>query len=240
MKIEKAKEILKNSKNVAVLTGAGISAESGIPTFRGEGGYWRNYRSEDLATPEAFSRDPQLVWSWYEMRRGVCLNAQPNPGHKIIAEMENYYPEFLVITQNVDGLHARAGNKKLLQIHGDIFTSRCTDCMTIEHFDEHPLSTNPPLCPSCGGLLRPHIVWFGEAYFPGMIDKCLNFLKSVDTICIIGTSGQVSVPVQLAEYAISQGAKSIEINPSTSTLTELVDIALQAPAGEILPKIWDK
>ncbi|MCX8000684.1 MAG: NAD-dependent protein deacylase, partial [Leptospiraceae bacterium] len=116
---------IRNSRKVAVLTGAGISAESGIPTFRGAGGYWRNFKAEELATPQAFQRNPKLVWEWYNMRREVCFLAQPNPAHNVIAEMEHHYPEFFLITQNVDGLHRRAGSKKLVQIHGDIFTLRC-------------------------------------------------------------------------------------------------------------------
>ncbi|MCX7999371.1 MAG: NAD-dependent protein deacylase, partial [Leptospiraceae bacterium] len=162
---EKLLDKIRNSNKVAVITGAGVSAESGIPTFRGAGGYWRNYKAEELATPEAFAKNPKLVWEWYDMRRKVCLNAQPNPAHNVIAEMESFYPEFYLITQNVDGLHRRAGSKKLVQIHGDIFTVRCTSCTYIGENYEVPLQEIPPKCPNCNSLLRPHIVWFGETYF---------------------------------------------------------------------------
>ncbi|MCB1177465.1 MAG: NAD-dependent deacylase [Leptospiraceae bacterium] len=232
--------ILKKSKKVAILTGAGVSAESGIPTFRGEGGYWKNYRAEDLATPEAFSKDPKLVWEWYEMRRGVCSEAKPNRAHEVIALMENFFPEFFLITQNVDGLHRRAGNKKIVQIHGDIFTSRCTKCRDISELLDHPLEENPPKCKKCNSILRPHIVWFGETYFPGVLEESYDFLNNVDFIIIIGTSGQVSVPVQLAMYAINKGAISLEINPSHSTITESVDYYIGGAAGEVMDELWKK
>jgi NAD-dependent deacetylase len=231
-------QIVKHAKKVAVLTGAGISAESGIPTFRGNDGYWKNYRAEDLATPEAFRKDPKLVWEWYEMRRGVCANAKPNPAHETIVSMEDYYENFFLITQNVDGLHRRAGNTKIVAIHGDIFTSRCTKCGDISELLEIPLTELPPTCKNCKSLLRPNIVWFGESYFPGVLEGCYSYLSNCDLIFIIGTSGQVSAPMQLALYAIQNGAISIEINPEESTITSKVRFYLKGKAGEILPKMW--
>ncbi|MBP9885046.1 MAG: NAD-dependent deacylase [Leptospiraceae bacterium] len=230
---------IKSAKRVAVLTGAGISAESGIPTFRGAGGYWRNYRAEDLATPEAFARDPKLIWEWYAMRMQVCLDAKPNPGHEVVAKMESYFPEFLLVTQNVDGLHVRAGNEKLVEIHGNIFTARCTSCKTKFNLTQVP-NQIPVLCRSCGKLARPHIVWFGESYDMSLIEKARNFLLKTDLIFIIGTSGQVGVPVQLASEAIAHGAYSIEINPDSSTISNLVNLHFASASGKILPEIWQE
>ena len=230
---------IKSAKRVAVLTGAGISAESGIPTFRGAGGYWRNYRAEDLATPEAFARDPKLIWEWYAMRMQVCLDAKPNPGHEVVAKMESYFPEFLLVTQNVDGLHVRAGNEKLVEIHGNIFTARCTSCKTKFNLTQVP-NQIPVLCRSCGKLARPHIVWFGESYDMSLIEKARNFILKTDLIFIIGTSGQVGVPVQLASEAIAHGAYSIEINPDSSTISNLVNLHFASASGKILPEIWQE
>ena len=230
---------IKSAKRVAVLTGAGISAESGIPTFRGAGGYWRNYRAEDLATPEAFARDPKLIWEWYAMRMQVCLDAKPNPGHEVVAKMESYFPEFLLVTQNVDGLHVRAGNEKLVEIHGNIFTARCTSRKTKFNLTQVP-NQIPVLCRSCGKLARPHIVWFGESYDMSLIEKARNFLLKTDLIFIIGTSGQVGVPVQLASEAIAHGAYSIEINPDSSTISNLVNLHFASASGKILPEIWQE
>lgn len=230
---------IRSAKKVAVITGAGVSAESGIPTFRGVGGYWKNYKAEELATPEAFARNPSLVWEWYNMRREVCYNAKPNPAHEIIVKMESYYPEFFLITQNVDGLHKRAGNKKLVQIHGDIFTVRCTSC---EYFGENwdvPLKEIPPQCPSCRSLLRPHIVWFGETYFPGVLESCYDYLSNCDLLWIVGTSGAVATPVYLAGFAIQRGCFSIEINLDSTSLSSLVNYSFREKAGEFLPKLWE-
>lgn len=227
----------KQAKRIAVLTGAGISAESGIPTFRGDGGLWRNYRAEDLATPQAFQRDPVLVWEWYEMRREVCQKAEPNPGHFAVVELESLYPDFRLFTQNVDGLHKRAGSQSIVELHGNIFTGRCTKCGCIHPLDEVPLPQLPPPCPECGSMARPHIVWFGESYDERILGEAVAYLRSVDLIFVIGTSGQVTVPVYLAQEAIRAGAYSVEINPAESTLSESVDLSLRGKSGEILPGI---
>ncbi len=230
---------IKSAKRVAVLTGAGISAESGIPTFRGAGGYWRNYKAEDLATPEAFARDPKLIWEWYAMRMQVCLDAKPNAGHEVVAKMESYFPEFLLVTQNVDNLHTRAGNTKLLEIHGNIFTARCISCQKKFKLEEIPKQI-PVSCKYCGVLARPHIVWFGESYDMESLQKAREFLLKSDIIFIIGTSGQVGVPVQLASEAINRGAYSIEINPESSTISNQVDMHFASASGKILPEIWQE
>ena len=162
-RFQRAAEILRGAQRIAVLTGAGISAESGVPTFRGEDGLWRQFRAEDLATPEAFARDPRTVWEWYDWRRGIISKVKPNPGHTVLARWEKKLPEFKLITQNVDGLHARAGSTGIVELHGNIWKTRCTKEETVADNLEVPLKQIPPACPACGALLRPHIVWFGES-----------------------------------------------------------------------------
>ncbi|GAG03457.1 unnamed protein product, partial [marine sediment metagenome] len=156
-------EVLQEASRVAVLTGAGISAESGIPTFRGEEGLWKKYRPEELATPTAFSRDPKLVWEWYDWRRGIIGQKETNPGHKVIARWEETFPTVSLITQNIDGLHQKAGSKNIWELHGNIWKLRCTEEGTITENYDTPLKEIPPLCSNCGALLRPHVVWFGES-----------------------------------------------------------------------------
>lgn len=229
---------LKTAKKVSVLTGAGISQESGIPTFRGVGGYWKEYRAEELATPEAFYRDPSLVWSWYDMRRQVCKKAEPNAAHEVVAQLETYFSDFLLITQNVDGLHRRAGNQKIIEIHGNIFHALCTYCSWRGELQQTPLSKIPPECPKCNKIIRPDIVWFGETYDEEKLQSCFQFLENTDLIIIIGTSGQVSVPVRLAQYGMQNGAFSIEINPEPSTISDSVDCYIQSMAGTSLPELW--
>jgi NAD-dependent deacetylase len=236
--MQEAIDRLRAASRVAVLTGAGISAESGIPTFRGEGGLWRNYRAEDLATPEAFARDPKLVWEWYDWRRGVCAKAHPNDGHRVIAEMERHYGDFLLITQNVDALHPRAGSRKLVEIHGNVFRARCTVCP--EHFDlgDGPLPQLPVLCPACGKLARPHIVWFGETYDRRVLHQATTFLSQAEVVLVVGTSGAVTTPVSLALLAIDNGAYAIEINPNESQMTRFANAFIQQNAGVALPELW--
>jgi NAD-dependent deacetylase len=227
------------SRQIAVLTGAGISAESGIPTFRGNGGLWKNFRAEELATPDAYRRDPKLVWEWYEMRRKICKESIPNPGHIAIAKLERINPSknFHLFTQNVDGLHRKAGTEKITELHGNIFTGRCTRCSHIEEKLDTPLPILPPPCPKCQSPMRPHILWFGETYDSEMLENAITFLRNSDLILIIGTSGQVTVPVYLAQEAIQAGAFSVEINPEESTLSSSVDISLRGKSGEILPQL---
>lgn len=234
---DKTKLKLKGAKKICVLTGAGISAESGIPTFRGSGGLWKNFRAEDLATPDAFRRNPSLVWEWYHWRRNICKNANPNLAHFVIAEMEKHYSSFLLVTQNVDGLHPRAGSKRLLEIHGNIFTARCLKCETIFPIEDKEYPEHLVYCPKCASLSRPHIVWFGESYDVGILEEIYSYTSNIDIVIIIGTSGQVSVPVQIALNAINRGAYSIEINPDESTISNNVDEFIKGKAGEILPSI---
>ena len=212
-------------ERIVVFTGAGVSADSGIPTFRGAGGLWRNFRSEDLATPEAFARDPALVWQWYEWRRGLVRNADPNAAHRAIASLERA----IVITQNVDALHARAGSRNIIELHGNLFRVRCTrERTTQDALDAfHEL---PPRC-DCGALLRPDVVWFGEMLPEGALETAAQAISSADLLLVIGTSGVVYPAAGLV--SLHRGL-SIEINPQPSNVCTY---AIAATAAEATPKI---
>jgi NAD-dependent deacetylase len=226
---------LARSERLLVLTGAGVSAESGIPTFRGAGGLWREHRAEELATPEAFARDPELVWEWYQWRRGICNGADPNAAHRVIAALEGRVPSFLLATQNVDGLHQRAGSRQLIALHGNIDDARCTACRHV-----FPLEPAPPLlppCPACGAMARPHILWFGEQYWPGTLETAWAFASQADAVLVVGTSGAVGPPAYLALEAKRRGAFCVEVNPQASALSEAMDLHLQQGAVEALGRI---
>ncbi|MCZ8343594.1 MAG: NAD-dependent deacylase [Leptospira sp.] len=231
-------ERIQSAKSIVTITGAGISQESGIPTFRGEGGYWKTYRAEDLATPEAFRKNPSLVWEWYDYRREICKKAIPNEGHKTLVKLEAIVPNFFLITQNVDNLHNRASSKNYAEIHGNIFFSRCTKCQRIAPIEEsHNNQDHLKYCTSCNGLLRPHIVWFGESYDSNLLDLCFHHLEKAEIVLVVGTSGAVSMPQAMASHAQNHGAFLVEINPEHSSMTGMMDIFLQGKAGEILPKL---
>ncbi len=231
---------LAEAERVLVITGAGISAESGIPTFRGPGGLWEGYRAEELATPEAFARDPELVWRWYGWRRGVCRDAEPNPGHGAIAALERDVPHFLLATQNVDGLHRRAGSEQLVELHGCIELCRCTGCEEIRELEPDFDGASPPRCGSCGALERPHIVWFGESYWPGVLERALAFAARADVCLVVGTSGMVWPPVAVALQAQQSGAWLVDVNPNPSQVSAAADAWLQGPSGELLPDVIDE
>ena len=234
--MQQARAWLDAASRVAALTGAGISAESGIPTFRGAGGLWRQYRPEDLATPEASARDPRLVWEWYDWRRCLIAKAQPNPGHAALAELEKRKPSFTLITQNVDGLHDRAGSRNVLKLHGDIWWVRCTACGR-EHKDERaPQPELPPRC-RCGGLLRPGVVWFGEPLPTRVWSEAEQATRSAELFLVIGTSAVVYPAAGLVWLAKSSGAKVIEINPEETGLSSEVDCSLRGRSGELLPQL---
>ena len=234
---QQAAEILRAAQRIAVLTGAGISAESGVPTFRGEDGLWRQFRAEDLATPEAFARDPKTVWEWYDWRRGIIGKVNPNPGHMVLAQWEKKLSGFKLITQNVDGLHARAGSTKILELHGNIWKTRCTKEETVAENLEVPLKQIPPACPACGALLRPHIVWFGESLDPDILRRAFGASSLCDVMLVVGTSAFVQPAASLPLRASEAGAKIIEINPDPTPLTHYADVSLHGKAGEILPRI---
>lgn len=227
---------LAEATNVAVLTGAGISAESGVPTFRGSDGLWREYKPEDLATPEAFARDPKLVWEWYDWRRRIIAKAVPNAAHKALVQLEVRKPGFTLITQNVDGLHDMAGSSKILKLHGDIWRMRCTECGANFPNRRVPLPKIPPHC-ACGGMARPGVVWFGEPLPEGMMKEAEHAVASAQVFLVIGTSAVVYPAAGMIPYAKRSGARVIEINTEPTAATPIVDSALEGPASEILPTL---
>lgn len=218
------------------LTGAGISAESGIPTFRGAGGLWRSFRPEELATPEAFARDPKLVWEWYLWRRGLSAQAQPNAGHYALVRLEQRTPRFTLVTQNVDGLHDRAGSRNILKLHGDIWEVRCTACGRQERDERLAFDCLPPRC-ACGGLLRPAVVWFGEMLPAAVWQAAEEAVRAAEVLLVAGTSAVVYPAAGLVPLARSAGAKVIEVNLEQTPLSASADCSLRGKAGEILPDL---
>jgi NAD-dependent deacetylase len=233
--IEAAREQVRAARSISVLTGAGVSAESGIPTFRSNGGFWRNYRFEDLATPAGFARDPKFVWEWYEERRRGIAATQPNAAHFAIGEIERRTPQFALITQNVDGLHHAAGSKNVIRLHGDIWTVRCTEC-DFEEENRNPLTHLPPSC-ECGALLRPGVVWFGEMLSEGPIERATTAILQSHVFLVVGTSAQVFPAAGLIPLAIQRGAIVIEVNPEETDFSDEVTFALRGPATEIMPRL---
>lgn len=234
--IERVQAWLRETQRVTVLTGAGISAESGVPVFRGPGGLWRQYRPEDLATLDAFARDPNLVWEWYNWRRSRVAEAKPNAGHYALVRLERTMPHFTLITQNVDGLHDEAGSKNTLKLHGDLWWVRCTSCGEESRNTEVPLSTLPPRC-ACGALLRPAVVWFGEALPVDTLQQAAEASAQAELFFVIGTSALVQPAASLPFAAQQHGARVIEINPEETALTPYADVSFLAPAGELLPRL---
>jgi NAD-dependent deacetylase len=221
---------------VLVLTGAGVSAESGISTFRGKDGYWRNLDPTKLATPEAFARDPNLVWEWYRERQQWIRQAQPNAAHKAIVKLAEHAREFLLVTQNVDDLHARAGlpPEQMVQIHGDIFVTQCSQC-DFEH-EQDDGDVDLAKCQQCGALLRPGVVWFGEQLDPRKIDMVEEFLGRgpCDLVFVIGTTALFGY---IVDWATRAGGKLIEINPDETPLSKFATEHVPEPAAIALPRI---
>ncbi|MFZ2448173.1 MAG: NAD-dependent deacylase [Syntrophobacteraceae bacterium] len=234
--IRELKEKLWRAKRVAVLTGAGISAESGVPTFRGEGGLWKQYRAVDLATPEAFSRDPKLVWEFYNWRRELLSPLVPNPGHQALAEMERRIPQFTLITQNIDGLHQKAGSAKMIELHGNIWWVRCTGCEKLTEDRRVPLPEMPE-CASCGALLRPHVVWFGEMLDPQVLNACYEAISNCDLMIVVGTSGTVQPAASMGLQAKRNGAAVAEVNLEPTPYSDIYHISISGKSGEILPQL---
>ena len=232
------KEKLVAAEAITVLTGAGISADSGVPTFRGTDGLWKNFRAEDLATPEAFQRDPRLVWEWYNWRRELIATKQPNDAHKAIAELERRGRDFWLITQNVDGLHRDAGSQKLSEIHGNIWTVRCTGCGVVEHNRDVPIAILPS-CSRCQSLLRPHIVWFGESLLASDVEQCTRALQRCDLLLVIGTSGVVYPAAGFASVAKEAGAFVAELNLDPTPQSAMVDVALHGRAKDLVPLLLE-
>lgn len=236
--LDQLKQRLAHTRSLVVLTGAGISADSGVPTFRGADGLWRTYRAEELATPEAFARNPRLVWEWYNWRRELLATKRPNQAHYALAELEQRQERFWLITQNVDGLHREAGSRKLSEIHGNIWMVRCTRCGHVEENRSVPIPLLPS-CDRCAGLVRPHIVWFGEALDPADLARCDDVLHTCEILLIIGTSGVVYPAAGFAAIAKRAGAFIGEINPDETPHTALADVSLRGRAKDIVPLLLE-
>lgn len=229
-------ELLSRVERVVALTGAGISRESGVPTFRGADGLWRNFRPEELATPQAFQQKPRLVWEWYAWRRGLIAQVQPNPAHHALVMLEKLLPDFTLITQNVDGLHRAAGSRHILEIHGCIWEVRCTDCGRVTPDRRVPLPLLPS-CGQCGALLRPNVVWFGETLNPALLTAAQAACFRAEVMLLIGTSGVVQPAASFGLWARQGGARLAEINPDPTPLTPYCDFVLPGKAGEVLPAL---
>jgi NAD-dependent deacetylase len=223
--MHQVREWLKQARSVAVLTGAGVSAESGVPTFRGNNGLWKQYRAEDLATPGAFARDPKLVWQWYDWRRGLIAHAKPNAGHRALVVLEKRVPAFTLITQNVDGLHALAGSRNVLEVHGSIWNVRCTSCEHAHVDRRTPLPEIPPKC-ECGEALPPKVWQDAE-----------DAARTAEVFLLIGTSAVVYPAAGLAQIAKASGARVVEINIAETVLSDAIDQFLQGSSGELLPQL---
>lgn len=228
---------LRSANHIAVLTGAGVSAESGIPTFReAQTGLWAQYDPQELATPTAFRKNPKLVWEWYTWRRQLVIESAPNPGHLALVEMEQQVPQFTLITQNVDGLHDRAGSKNMIELHGNITRTKCFDA---HHNVSSWAETDevPPRCPQCGSLLRPDVVWFGESLPYDAIKTAVSAAGTCDLFFSIGTSSLVHPAASLPFAALQNRIPTVEINPQSTPISGYMTYVLSGPAGEILPKL---
>ena len=231
--------VLRNARSIAILTGAGVSAESGVPTFRDAlTGLWAQYRAEELATPEAFLANPRLVWDWYAWRREKVRSVEPNPAHRAIALMQDRLPKVALITQNVDGLHQRAGSKDVIELHGNIARVKCFDENTlVETWDDS--QDKPPKCPRCGGLLRPDVVWFHEELPKAALEAAWAASSDCEVFFSIGTSGLVYPAAGLPGLAKQHGAAVIVVNPDAGSAQDGADVHLSGKAGEVLPELLE-
>jgi len=231
-----ARRRVREAAAVLVLTGAGVSAESGVPTFRGPEGLWRRYRPEELASAEAFARDPTLVWEWYASRRAGIAPLEPNAAHRAIAAWERRAPEFLLATQNVDGLHARAGSRRLVELHGSLWRLRCVGCGWTGEDRRVPLPELPPAC-ACGARLRPDVVWFGEMLPEPALRRAEQAARAAAVVLVVGTSSLVYPAASLPRLARDCGAFLVEVNTEPTPLTPVADLALCGPAAAVVPAL---
>jgi NAD-dependent deacetylase len=236
--LRRAADLLRRADRVAVLTGAGVSAESGVPTFRGADGLWEGYRVEEVATPTAFLRDPRLVWRFYNLRRANVRTVQPNPGHLALVALEDRWgsDRFTLVTQNVDGLHRKAGSRHVLELHGNLGRVRCTQCGIIADRDGEELPEMPH-CPECGGILRPDIVWFHEMLPPGVWEEAALATAQCQCFLVVGTSAVVYPAAGLIDLARQSGAAVIEVNLATTDACAAGAIPLLGPSGVVLPRL---
>lgn len=227
---------VRTARFVAVLTGAGVSAESGVPTFRDAlTGLWARYDPRALATPSAFARDPKLVWDWYAMRRAMLRDVVPNAGHHALAALERHVPALLLATQNVDGLHRRAGSRNVVELHGNIMRVKCAACgAPAATWDE---DASPPRCAHCGGLLRPDVVWFEEMLPAEALAAAEDAAERCDVLLVAGTSAEVYPAAALPERARRHGARVVEVNPAPTALSAYAHDVLRGPSGVVLPAL---
>jgi NAD-dependent deacetylase len=241
--VESARRKLAEARRLLVLTGAGVSAESGVPTFRGAEGLWRSFRPEQLATPEAFERDPGLVWEWYAWRRERIAPLSPNAAHRAIAALEPRVHELLLATQNVDGLHAQAGSRRMVELHGNIWRQRCVGCGRAsgggDAASAAPTPELPPRC-ACGALERPDVVWFGEALPVEALERAFSAARRAEAVLVVGTSSLVHPAAALPQAARVHGAFVVEVNPEATPLTPLADVSLRGKAAELLPLLLEQ
>lgn len=249
--IERARALVAAAQRLVVLTGAGVSAESGVPTFRGEQGLWRRHDPMALATPEAFARDPRGVWAWYRWRRSLVARCAPNEAHVALAAAQERWPQLPILTQNVDGLHQRAGSREVVTLHGDLFLTRCTACawQTWEG-DDWPLESGvdpevastdpePPRCPACGSLARPGVVWFGEALPEVAWARAMEAAGTADVLLVVGTSAVVYPAASLAPLAQRAGARLVVVDPGRTDHAQVADAHVQAPAAQAVPRLLE-
>jgi NAD-dependent deacetylase len=234
--LDQAADLLRQAKRVCVLTGAGVSAESGVPTFRGAHGLWKGFRAEQLATPEAFASDPPLVWKFYNWRRELLADVRPNPGHTALATMETILPRVDLITQNVDGLHQAAGSRNVIELHGNLWHVRCVACSYRRRAVGEKLPPEPR-CPDCGDWLRPGVVWFGELLPADALEAARRATDACDLMLVVGTSAVVQPAASMADWAGQHGAALIEVNPEATPLSSRATICLAGASGQVLPRL---
>jgi NAD-dependent deacetylase len=236
---DELQSIFDGARSVAVLTGAGVSAESGVPTFRGGGDTeiwtWRGKHITELSSAELMATDPTLVWEWFDYRRGMLTSIEPNPGHIALAEWESRFEEFTLITQNIDDLHRAAGSLNVLELHGNIWRAQCLRCASIFEARECPLEENPPRCLACGGPARPDVVLFGELLPDGVFERAEEAAARADLFFVIGTSAVVYPAAGLPITAKRKGARLIEVNPEMTDISFIADFTILGKAGEVLP-----
>ncbi|WP_456469028.1 NAD-dependent protein deacetylase [Archaeoglobus sp.] len=238
--VEDVVDAILNARYLVALTGAGVSAESGIPTFRGKDGLWNKYRPEELANPEAFARDPEKVWRWYAWRMEKVFSAEPNRAHYAFAELEGMGVLKTLITQNVDDLHERAGSKNVLHLHGSLRSVRCTKCDYTFEVNEPPKIPPLPTCERCSSLLRPGVVWFGEMLPPDILERAFHEVEMADTIIVAGTSAVVQPAASLPLIVKRRGGVIVEINPTETPLSEVADFTIRGKAGEVMGQIAEE